>query len=621
MKRKSLSYRLLVTVCSLANVLIAGELIMVLRQPGELTLFPLVYLLSVDIAFFILVVVLLGRKGRVLQPDFNLDQARQDRNAAALLKIGDLPLSSLVLYALLLILYIGSLVPMLKPLGVRSTQVIAFSLYIFSFGLLTCAFIYILSDRIVARTLLGSNIVRYPGEMRCTRQYRKVIIIPFFICVMSLLYALSLFLLFYEARANNAANMGRILVVFVVASCAFFASVIVLVVTWGWVTALVYRSITGQLDQLSSAEKDLGKRISVVSVDELGTISGLVNDFCEGLYVSVKSIKEAQGGLLQLGEELRQGAANAAVAVERITSGIKTVREKSRVQADSVSESSSAVEEIAKNIDSLETMIADQAASISEASASIEEMVSNISSVTNSIEMMSEQFSSLMRSADDGIAAQSDSRRKIDEISAASQTLLEANAIISSIASQTNLLAMNAAIEAAHAGEAGRGFSVVADEIRKLAKTSSVQTKKISSEIKLVQRAIEEAVAASKGSEKAFSMVSGQIDKTEAIVREVKHAMIEQKEGSTQILEALRAMNELTSQVQAGSREMSDGNNAILAEITQLKKSTDEIMQSIEKISSGSEEVDRSMKKVSEPAEKTLEHIRVVEGEVGRLRT
>jgi methyl-accepting chemotaxis protein len=432
--------------------------------------------------------------------------------------------------------------------------------------------------------------------MRCTRQYRKVIIIPFFICVMSLLYALSLFLLFYEARANNAANMGRILVVFVVASCAFrvghrpCGDV-------GVGDRSRYRSITGQLDQLSSAEKDLGKRISVVSVDELGTISGLVNDFCEGLYVSVKSIKEAQGGLLQLGEELRQGAANAAVAVERITSGIKTVREKSRVQADSVSESSSAVEEIAKNIDSLETMIADQAASISEASASIEEMVSNISSVTNSIEMMSEQFSSLMRSADDGIAAQSDSRRKIDEISAASQTLLEANAIISSIASQTNLLAMNAAIEAAHAGEAGRGFSVVADEIRKLAETSSVQTKKISSEIKLVQRAIEEAVAASKGSEKAFSMVSGQIDKTEAIVREVKHAMIEQKEGSTQILEALRAMNELTSQVQAGSREMSDGNNAILAEITQLKKSTDEIMQSIEKISSGSEEVDRSMRR------------------------
>jgi hypothetical protein len=63
MKRKSLSYRLLVTVCSLANVLIAGELIMVLRQPGELTLFPLVYLLSVDIAFFILVVVLLAARG------------------------------------------------------------------------------------------------------------------------------------------------------------------------------------------------------------------------------------------------------------------------------------------------------------------------------------------------------------------------------------------------------------------------------------------------------------------------------------------------------------------------------------------------------------------------------
>ncbi len=211
--------------------------------------------------------------------------------------------------------------------------------------------------------------------------------------------------------------------------------------------------------------------------------------------------------------------------------------------------------------------------------------------------------------------------KKIELITERSVTLLEANKVISAIASQTNLLAMNAAIEAAHAGDTGRGFSVVADEIRKLAETSAEQSKTIRSEINLVQQAISEVVAASKESENAFSRVSERIAQTDSIVREVQHAMLEQREGSGQILSALKGMNEITLQVQTSSREMGTGNKAILAEITRLRESTTEIQQNIQQVSSGVAQIENDTRSVSDMAERTVETIHVMEEAVEHFKT
>ncbi|HPB66041.1 MAG TPA: methyl-accepting chemotaxis protein, partial [Spirochaetales bacterium] len=208
-------------------------------------------------------------------------------------------------------------------------------------------------------------------------------------------------------------------------------------------------------------------------------------------------------------------------------------------------------------------------------------------SISSSIDTMADRFKDLLRSADDGKRTQETARERIQLIVDRSKSLLEANTVIATIASQTNLLAMNAAIEAAHAGDMGKGFAVVADEIRRLAETSAIQSKAITSDLGAVQAVIESVVVSSNESTESFSTVASRIVGLDSLVHQVDLAMAEQKAGTSKVLEALQSMNEITHQVKSGSAEMSAGNGIVLSEISRLQDSTRQIIASVEDMSGG----------------------------------
>ena len=579
-------------------------------------------LTAAGVVFTAGIMAMLIRTSRSLTGDFRARQKDNDQNRTELAAIGSFPLRSLGLYIPLAMAYAGVFALLAPSLGMRTDQRFPIFLLQTAFGWLLGAFLYIKGDTFTGAALAEHAIVRYPPDLRNPRQCHKVFIVPLFVCLMTLLLAASWVLLILEAvTLNNPGLLKKTVAAVVLSGVVFTGLTVLLLVNLIKSNALVYSSIINQMEQISSTQKDLKSRISIRSVDELATIAGFINYFCNTLASNMRILKEIQADFTKVGENLQRSARTSASAISQIADSVNTVKEKAEAQGQSVGESSNAMKEVTSGIADMEKMINEQANSVNAASSAIEEMISNIGSASNSINIMADQFTELTALSEQGKDAQIQSRKKIELIAERSAALLEANKVIAVIASQTNLLAMNAAIEAAHAGATGQGFAVVADEIRKLAETSAAQSKNIRQEINLVQQAITEVVIASKDSEGAFSRVSDRIGQTDSIVREVKEAMNEQKAGSSQILATLRTMKDISARVRDGSKEMSAGNQTILGAITHLKDASYEIQRNIDQIASSFKTIEIDAQEVSESAEKTVQNIARIEAVVGQFKT
>ncbi|HUX39426.1 MAG TPA: methyl-accepting chemotaxis protein [Rectinemataceae bacterium] len=376
----------------------------------------------------------------------------------------------------------------------------------------------------------------------------------------------------------------------------------------------------GKFAELAEGAGDLTIRLGISARNEVGDLGRSFNAFMEKLRDIVAGTKKAQASLSEIGMALGRSVSATSDELSKIGGLVTVVRQEVERQSQSVGQASAAVTEIAGNIESLEHAIGSQAAAVSQASSSIEEMVSNIGSVSSSIERMSTQFGKVSASSEAGRSTQAESVEKIGRIAESSRALLEANEVIATIASQTNLLAMNAAIEAAHAGEAGKGFSVVADEIRRLAETSAEQSKGIGGELRKVEEMIDDVVASARGSEDSFVELATLIADTDSLVREVHLAMTEQREASSQVLDALRQMNEITSEVRSGSVEMSLGNRAILDEMAKLLDMTSIIETRMGELAEAASGIERGAKSGAVLADSTRSTIAGMEASIGRFK-
>jgi methyl-accepting chemotaxis protein len=538
---------------------------------------------------------ILGRKARYFDPGFFQD-VYGDEYLNRLKLIGATPIQLIFMSIIFHAVFLVAVFFNAGYLGVD--PVIRWPLFLaaLSFGMIVGTFIYVVCDGLVIRTLISHNLTRYPRNLREKRQEAKVWIIPLAAILTAVIFTGAVTTLALDLTGETR---GIRMSLMLIPLCVLMVTDIALVFTLKKNSSVLYVSITEQLENLSSEKKDLTRRITICSVDELGTIAGMVNNFCEHLSGGIRDIKGGQQELAGVGSRLEKNASGMADSITRISGAAEQVLAKTQGQMESVDKSSHAVQRISGNIKSLEQSIGIQTSSMSQASAAVEEMVGNISSIGSVTEKMASQFKTVGEASEQGSRIQKESRDRIREIVEQSEALQEANRIIASIAANTNLLAMNAAIEAAHAGEAGRGFSVVADEIRGLAVNSSAESRKISVELKQIIQTIDHIVKDAEASGNAFAEVSRRINETEKLVLEVNNAVQEQKTGAGQVMNSLRTMNELTAQVSDGSREMEQGSVAMVREISALQGSARDISASMEEMSGGIRNINSGAQEVS----------------------
>jgi len=380
------------------------------------------------------------------------------------------------------------------------------------------------------------------------------------------------------------------------------------------------KKINTILCEISLGEGDITKRIDVDKKDEIGELLTYFNMTLDKIRNLIIRIKGESNNLYATGNDLASNVKQTMESIFQIIENIEVIKQKISNQSSSASQSYGKMENVTVNINKLVKNVEIQTTSVSESSSAIEQMLANVQNVTQTLINNTGNVEGLIKVSNAGRSSLQKVSQDIQEITRESEGLSEINAVIENIASQTNLLSMNAAIEAAHAGESGKGFAVVAGEIRKLATNSTEQSKIISDVLRKIKTAIEAITASTSMVLQQFEAIDERVHLVSDQETNIRNAMEEQGQGSQQILEAVSRLNDQTQMVKNGSNEMLEDSKGVILESKNLEGITLEISGSMNKMAKDADEISISMNQVSEISRRTKEYIENLLSEVSKFK-
>jgi len=355
---------------------------------------------------------------------------------------------------------------------------------------------------------------------------------------------------------------------------------------------------------------DLTVRADAKRQDEVGRIAGFFNDFIGTLEGMVREVKNVTETAHEVSEELAASSEETAASLHEITVNTEGMKDKI-VRLDSeVSASAKSAADVSDFINRLTELIQTQASAINQSSASIEEMSASIGNIAKASEEKLRIANELETSALDGQTEMEETEQLIKRVADSASVIMEMIQIIQDIASKTNLLAMNAAIEAAHAGDFGKGFAVVADEIRNLAESSAESARTITESLGEVGEFIKVSEASTARTGEVFSRIVGQIKEVSQSMSEMKSATAELSIGADQVLEALSSLVETTEEVKTSSSEMSERVSSISVAMQRVSEISADTKGGMEEQSLAMTEIQKAAQDISDAGLRNSESVR-----------
>ena len=374
-------------------------------------------------------------------------------------------------------------------------------------------------------------------------------------------------------------------------------SIIVLIVGILLITVFTSRifgtmkTISGAMEEIASGKADLTFRIPEHGNNELSQLANHSNSVIESLNRLILQLQDEAGILNETGTQLSTKMNEHIDVLTAATQDIGEISNSITEQSEKVEGITQGMQSVENEIKSLDLKLTQQSEAIQQSSSVIEEITANIRSVDKNVNEILGEYNLLVKEASEGQEQQNSVSTQIGNIAQQSEQLLAANTSISSIANQTNLLAMNAAIEASHAGEAGKGFAVVAAEIRKLAETSAKQSDSISHLLQNITEAIDGIVESSKKSSRNFESVGNKIKHLQQLIEEVQGGMNEERIGAENILNTMLTLEGTTKDITSASAHMKGESEQVFESIRILNSLAESTMDKSNNVSFRMEEM------------------------------
>jgi methyl-accepting chemotaxis protein len=376
------------------------------------------------------------------------------------------------------------------------------------------------------------------------------------------------------------------------------------------------KKISSGIKENLTGKISLNQSVSVSTNDEIGTVAEMFNHFTQNVKDVVKDLQSVNENNKSIGENLATNSEEVSATIEEISGTTQSFKQKTEVLDNEVQQTTNAVEEMKESIDSISSHIEEQSSVVTQSSTAIESMTDSVQRLSSLAQEKQSQLDNLTSIAEKSEKDLSETVSAIQEIADSATSIFDMVKMINQVAAQTNLLAMNAAIEAAHAGEAGRGFAVVAEEIRNLAETTSSNTKDISDSLKTIFQKIDNTKQLSQDTGKTFKKMHDDIISIADSINELLTGMNEMSSGSEQINTGVESMRTSTEEVRDSSKHIDEKITVIQNSMQQLSQLSSEHVEGINEITTGIEQILEAVNTLTELGTQNSENIDTIDKKI-----